>query len=1440
MAEYLDWKERLHKAAPKVPVEWLKLERVSVHKKDARILLRFESSSVLSREQMVDLRLGLSTMFGQSKGVKVEVAVCCPTLADDFLADPEKYASWLEEALLYKMPSAAPHLHGCIWTVENNTVTLTVHSRIASDLLLMREMDTVIAQLIDNVFRRKVTVQIISKEQEMQLEQYLEERRRLDAELAAHLGEIPQKKKKTDGVQVLYGHKISKSVNEPIGDLNETSGRTCIEGFVLKDHIETKELRGGSKTLVTFGVTDYTGSILCKVFLSTENGEGKEIAGLVPGIRVRVRGTCQWDNFSKEISFMTDDIQTVPFEKRKDEEPEKRVELHLHTQMSNMDAVTSAKDLITRAADWGHEAIAITDHGVVQAYPEAFDTIKKLKKSGKNIKLIPGMEGYLIDDSGVILSDPDDQGLDRDYVVLDIETTGLTLGKDRIVEIALVKIGWDGRIIDEYTTMVDPQMHIPDATSKVNNITDDMVLGAPLIEDVMPKVCVFCEGHVVCAHNAPFDLGFLRMEAEKLGLSMPASVLDTLPLSRAVLPDLKKYKLDIVCKALDVKLDNHHRALYDTRATAQMMVKLLKKAKDERNCLTLRDLNLNLGNAVAAAGTSYHIVLLAKERIGLENLYKLVSDAHLKHFNKRPHILKSELAKLREGIIVGSACEAGELIRAMMDGKKEKELEKIASFYDYLEIQPTGNNAFMVRNGQIKDEKGLQDLNRRVLQLGDKLGKPVCATCDVHFMDPEDAVFREILMTGMGFDDASEQAPLYFRTTREMLDEFAYLGERAKEVVIDNPRKIAEMVQEIKMFPKHPRDEETFQPTLPNAEHEIETMAWANAKAKYGDPVPEIVRARLERELGSILGHGFGTLYYSAHLLVKKSNDDGFLVGSRGSVGSSFAATMCGISEVNPLPPHYVCPECRFTDFDVDKVQYPCGVDLPDRKCPNCGAELKHDGYDIPFEVFLGFNGDKVPDIDLNYSGMYQRKAQDYAKELFGRGQVFKAGTIGTLADKTAYGYVKHWCEDTGRHATSVEMDRLVAGCVGVKRTTGQHPAGMVIVPKEYTVYQFSPIQHPADDQTSDIITTHFDFGSLHDILVKLDVLGHDDPTMLYMLKKMTGIDPVNVPLNDKKVLGLFSSPEPLDLAPNQIRGIQTGTLGVPEFGTKFVRQMLMDTKPSSMSELLRISGLSHGTDVWLGNAQDLILSGTCKLNDCFCTRDDIMNYLLSMGVAPKMSFTTMEAVRKGKGLTPEMEQAMKDAHVPEYYIDSCKKIKYMFPKGHAAAYVMMALRVAWFKVYQPLAYYAAFFTVRADNFDDILMLRPPEELDAEMNRIDKLDKHERTAKDDETYTLLELVYEMRARGLDFLPVDLYKSKADEFQIEDGKIRPAFNRLPGVGEAAAQSLYEACQKAVVEERPFISIEDLKSRTGAASSTIEMLRAAGALRNLPETSQVSLF
>ena len=1226
-----------------------------------------------------------------------------------------------------------------------------------------------------------------------------------------------------------------------IKELTGESGLVVIQGEIFK--LETKELKGGETLLVSFAVTDYTSSIQCKAFFRyrsrfARKSEGepepitdeerKAVSDRVERIRkgmcVKVRGECMYDSYIHELSVTVRDLVETEKEEREDTAEEKRIELHMHTNMSTLDALTSAEDLIARAVRWGHPAVAVTDHGVLQSFPAAFHAAK-----GK-IKLIPGCEGYLIDEKP-ITEDADDRPYDGPVVVLDFESTGLNTGKARIIEIGAVKLA-DGVVTDTFEQLVDPGEPLGAKITEITGITDAMLQGQPKAEEALPRLLEFIGDLPIAAHNAGFDSGLLRAELKRLGLSLHTPVMDTLSYARKLYPGLKSFRLAALCKHLGVSLKNAHRAVHDAAATAKCLNRMFEETR-ERYPQTVTEKELNSALTGGAIGESRHIILLAKNRTGLVNLNRLVSISHLDYFKRVPHMPRHEIEKYREGLILGSACEAGELFRAVLAREDAGRLKEIASFYDYLEIQPTGNNAFLIREGQASSVEELQELNRTIVRLGEETGIPVVATGDVHFLDPKDAIGRAIIQAGMKYSDADEQPPLYFKTTDEMLEEFAYLGpEKAREVVIDNPRKIADQVEEIRLFPKHPKGEDTFQPFWEDAEDDIQRMTWDTAEEMYGSPLPEIVEARLKKELKSIVGYGYCTLYSIAQKLVSRSLEDGYLVGSRGSVGSSLVARMCGITEVNALPPHYRCTRCHKGFFDVDKSRYHVGVDLPDRDCPECGQKLTKDGFDIPFEVFLGFEGDKVPDIDLNFSGEYQNKAHHYVEQLFGRDHVFRAGTISGLAEKTAYGYVKNYLEERGIQAGNAEKDRLSLTCTGVKRTTGQHPGGMVVVPLEYEIYDFTAVQHPADDLESDFTTTHFDFNSMHDILVKLDCLGHDDPTMLHELEQLTGINFKDVPLDDPDVRSLFSSPDALGVTTEDIL-CNTGTYGVPEFGTGFVRGMLEETRPSTMEELLRISGLSHGTDVWLGNAQEIISSGTATLSECVCCRDDIMNYLIDKGVKPKLAFTTMESVRKGKGLKPEMEQAMLDAQVPDWFMDSCKKIKYMFPKGHAVAYVTMALRVAWFKVHEPLAYYCAYFTVRGDGFDASEMILPPDEARRKITEIRNMDSP--TARDKDTATCLELVLEMNLRGIRFLPVDLYKSDVKKFRIEDGNIRCPFISLPGLGESAAIPIAEARK-----EGPFLSVEDLRIRGKVGSAVIETLRTHGALQGLSETNQISMF
>lgn len=1204
-----------------------------------------------------------------------------------------------------------------------------------------------------------------------------------------------------------------------------------VEGNIF--NIEPREIKG-EKYIVSFDITDKSDSTTVKFFVKRSVFDNELKDKIKKDAYLRVQGEVQFDKYAKEINIMAKAIMTAQAPPpRMDTAEEKRVELHLHTQMSSMDGVTPVKTYIKRAIEWGHKAIAITDHGVVQAFPDAMNAADK-----SDLKVIYGVEAYLIDDLGNAVFSPRGQNLDDTYVVFDIETTGLSKEKEMITEIGAVKVA-DGKIIERFSTFVNPQRPISAEITKLTGITDDMVKDAPTIENVLPEFLKFCEDTVLVAHNASFDTGFIRIAAERAGLGeLHHTIVDTLELARALLPELNKHKLDIVCEHLGVTLNGHHRAVNDAEATAEVFIKFLDMLA-EKKIFTLDEINVLASRTVNYKKLrAYHAIILVKNYTGLRNLYELVSMAHIDYFFRRPRIPKSKFMQMREGLILGSACEAGELYRALLDGEPKQRIEELVHFYDYLEIQPLGNNKFMIDSPRVENIHSMEDIknmNRKIVELGETYGKPVVATCDVHFIDPDDAAYRKIIMAAEGFPDADNQPPLYFRTTDEMLAEFDYLGEeKAREVVITNTNLIADQIEKIKPIP-----DETFPPKIEGADEQLRQICMDKAHSIYGDPLPPLVQERLETELNSIISNGYAVLYIIAQKLVWKSVADGYLVGSRGSVGSSFAANMAGITEVNSLPPHYVCPNCKYSDFDSDLVksyamEEASGCDMPDMNCPKCGTLMHKDGHDIPFQTFLGFEGDKEPDIDLNFSGEYQQTAHAYTEELFGVGHVFKAGTIGTLADKTAYGFVKKYFDEREITAHNAEITRLMNGCTGVKRTTGQHPGGLMVVPSDHNIYEFCPIQRPANDVNSTVTTTHFDYHSISGRLLKLDLLGHDDPTVIRMLYDLTGVNPQTVPLGDPATMSLFESPEALGVTAEDI-GCETGTLGIPEFGTKFVRGMLLDTKPKTFADLLRISGLSHGTDVWLGNAQTLIENGTITLKETISTRDSIMIYLINKGVDKKKSFKIMEKVRKGKGLTDEDIADMKAADVPDWYIESCQKIKYMFPKAHAAAYVMMAFRIAYFKINYPEAYYATYFTVRAcDDFDYSCMCKGMDVAKAAMREIHAKGM-EATAKDKAKMTVLELIVEFYARGFKFLPIDLYKSDSRKFIVTEEGLIPPFNSLQGLGTNAAQSIVDG--RAAGE---FHTIEELKERTSLGRSLIDLLKENGVLNGIPETNQLSLF
>ena len=1252
--------------------------------------------------------------------------------------------------------------------------------------------------------------------------------------------------KQGDAPGLIYGRDFE---DEPLrlDQVATEMGEITLHGKVIS--FETREIRN-ERTIIIFSITDFTDTITVKMFVRNE--QLAELLGdLKKGAFLKIKGVTTIDKYDGELTIgsITGIKKTGDFTvSREDLSPVKRVELHCHTKMSDMDGVSEVKDIVGRAHKWGHPAIAVTDHGTAQAFPDANHYIERLDKADP-FKVIYGVEGYVVDDLTEIAVGAGEESLDDTFVVFDLETTGFSAIKDKIIEIGAVKVV-KGEIVDSFSTFVNPRRPIPFEITKLTSITDEMVMEYPDIETILPQFLEFVGDAVLVAHNAGFDVGFIEQNCRYQDIEPHFISVDTVALARVLLPTLSKYKLNVVAKALNISLENHHRAVDDAGATAEIFVKFVQMLKD-RDITTLKGINQfgNTNEDAIRKLPTYHIIILVKNDIGRYNLYQLISASNLKYFARRPRIPKSLLNQHREGLIIGSACEAGELFQAILNQKSQETIAKLADFYDYYEIQPLGNNHFMLESEKLPDiqtEEDLKNLNRQILELGDQFKKPVVATCDVHFLDPEDEVYRRIIMAGKGFSDADNQAPLYLRTTEEMLGEFEYLGSaKAYEVVVENSNKIAAMVE--KIAPVNPNK---CPPVIQDSDQKLRDICYKKAHEVYGDDLPVQVSSRLERELNSIISNGYAVMYIIAQKLVWKSVADGYLVGSRGSVGSSFVATMAGITEVNPLSPHYYCKKCHYSEFESEEVKaYSgcCGFDMPDKICPDCGEKLVKDGYDIPFETFLGFKGDKEPDIDLNFSGDYQSKAHKYTEVLFGEGYTFKAGTIGTLADKTAYGYVRRYYEEKNQRKRKCEIERISQGCTGVRRSTGQHPGGIVVLPHGHNINEFTPVQHPANDVTTDIVTTHFDYHSIDHNLLKLDILGHDDPTMIKMLEEYITSESLEndyneehpfvatqIPLDDQEVLSLFHGTQALGIKPEDIEGCKLGCLGIPEFGTDFAMSMVIEANPQSLSDLIRLAGLSHGTDVWLGNAQDLIRSGTATISTAICTRDDIMIYLINQGVDSALSFTIMESVRKGKGLKDEWIAAMKEKNVPDWYIGSCKKIKYMFPKAHAAAYVMMAYRIAYCKINYPLAYYGAYFSIRADAFSYELMCQGKEKLNYYIKdykkRSDTL-----TNKEQDTLKDMRLVQEMYARGLDFTPIDLYRAKAKQFQIVDGKLMPSFASIEGMGEKAAEAVELAAK-----DGAFLSLDDFRERTKVSVTVIDLMSDLGLFGDLPQSNQLSLF
>ena len=1416
------------------------VRKLTIHKKERTVSIEIAANKMIPLQKQEELKGALLESLPGIQAVSLAVFYELTDKTPEALA--AGYWGSIKTLVSQKSKICAGVITDAEWRVTEHKLQILVKHNMAY-YLAQKHLDDAIASMIYTETGETLLVQFKNQKATEADRAALENNRKkkfeeLSRQIITTQAAAVQEKANAEVAAVsssvskgiLLGKEIN-GANQKIIDTKLLGENVIIEGSIY--NIEPREIRG-EKYIVSFDITDLSDSTTVKFFVKKSVFDAELSDKIKKGKYLRVQGEVQFDKYTKEIDIMAKNIMAAAAPApRMDDAEEKRVELHLHTQMSSMDGVTPVKKYIERAIAWGHKAIAITDHGVVQAFPDAMNAIGK-----SDLKVIYGVEAYLIDDLGSVVTMPRGQSLDDTFVVFDIETTGLSKETESITEIGAVKVV-DGKIIDRFSTFVNPERPIPAEITKLTGITNEMVADAPVITEILPRFLEFCQDAVLVAHNANFDTGFIRLNAErKCGIEVKNTVLDTLELSRSLLPELKKHKLDIVCEQLGVSLEGHHRAVNDAEATAEGFLKFIDMLV-EKEIYKVDDINVFSSQTVNYKKLkAYHAIILAKDYVGLRNLYELISLSHIDYYFRRPRIPKSKLIQHREGLILGSACEAGELYRALLDKKPKQVIEELVNFYDYLEIQPLGNNRFMIESPKVESVHSMEDIiaiNKQIVALGEEHNKPVVATCDVHFIDPQDAAFRKIIMAAEGFADADKQAPLYFRTTKEMLKEFTYLGEeKAREIVITNTNKIADMIEKIKPIP-----DDTFPPKIEGADEELRQICMDKAISIYGDPLPPIVQDRLETELNSIISNGYAVLYIIAQKLVWKSVADGYLVGSRGSVGSSFAANMAGITEVNSLPPHYICDHCKYSDFESETVkafamEEASGCDMPDKDCPVCGHKLRKDGHDIPFQTFLGFEGDKEPDIDLNFSGDYQQQAHAYTEVLFGKGKVFKAGTIGTLADKTAYGFVKKYFDAREITPHNAEIQRLTEGCTGVKRTTGQHPGGLMVVPSDHDIHEFCPIQRPANDVNSTVTTTHFDYHSISGRLLKLDLLGHDDPTVIRMLYDLTGVNPQDVPLGDPETMSLFESPKALGVTEEEIN-CKTGTLGIPEFGTKFVRGMLIDTKPKTFADLLRISGLSHGTDVWLGNAQTLIENGTITLKETISTRDSIMIYLINKGVEKKKSFKIMEKVRKGKGLTEEDIADMKASDVPDWYIESCQKIKYMFPKAHAAAYVMMAFRIAYFKINYPEAYYASYFSVRAcDDFDYSCMCQG---IDVARDAIREIQAkgQEATAKDKNKQTVLEIVVEFYARGFKFCPIDLYRSDAKNFLPTEEGLLPPFSSLQGLGVNAAQSIVEGRK-----DGEFNTLEELKERTSLGRSLIDLLKENGVLDGIPETNQLCLF